>query len=633
MPLTILFVERAWREGGRRIISAAAVAALQMLSGAPEIILMTWLMLGTLWLIQMIRGLVALKRSVLRLGAVAAAVMGLCAIQILPFLELLAQSDRQADGGTGAWSLPVWGLANLFVPLFRCSRSIIGPYFQIEQQWTTSIYPGIVILMLAAAAIWMFGAVVFKNRRAANSNLDAGLAGGPEKIWVLFLLGWAVLGVLLALGDHFILYPLLKRVIPGFGFIRYPIKFLIPTIFSLPLLAAFAVTSLFVVHPSGCLSSTAKATDTLKQETLRRRFAAVLVSSGLALALVIVVVVISKAFPYREEVWSVTAWNAAARAAFLASGLGLLLALSKEGRLAGFFAAGLLVLLGLDAVTHMPRQNPTVSARAFGQLDLGMSATPTLGKARAMVSPEVEALLRRAALPDRFAYYAGNRRTLFEDCNLVECIPKINGFFSLHVSKQQAVNALIYGDSSAPSPTGFIDFLGVSQVSSKTNTWEWVSRSSTLPLVTAGQQPVFAGREETLGLLADPSFDGRKIVCLPPESRADFGEIKTASVQVEMVESRAHKNLVRTDSQSPSILVLAQTDYPAWRASVDGHPMKIWTANFAFQAIQVPAGKHQISFEFRDQAFEWGAIVTCLSIAGCAVCWWRNRSITLVKLA
>src|SRR2546427_8773246 len=52
LPLTVLCVERAWREGGRAIILGALAASMQMLSGAPEIILVTWLLLGTLWLAQ-----------------------------------------------------------------------------------------------------------------------------------------------------------------------------------------------------------------------------------------------------------------------------------------------------------------------------------------------------------------------------------------------------------------------------------------------------------------------------------------------------------------------------------------------------------------------------------------------------
>src|SRR5206468_4028257 len=43
MPWVILVAQRAWTNGGGRNIAAAVtVAAMQMLSGAPEIVLLTW---------------------------------------------------------------------------------------------------------------------------------------------------------------------------------------------------------------------------------------------------------------------------------------------------------------------------------------------------------------------------------------------------------------------------------------------------------------------------------------------------------------------------------------------------------------------------------------------------------------
>ena len=56
MPWVVLTVERAWREGGCRIAAAALAGALQMLAGAPEVILLTWALLGTMWLAQLFQG-------------------------------------------------------------------------------------------------------------------------------------------------------------------------------------------------------------------------------------------------------------------------------------------------------------------------------------------------------------------------------------------------------------------------------------------------------------------------------------------------------------------------------------------------------------------------------------------------
>ena len=56
MPWVMLTVERAWQEGGRRLVVAALAGALQMLAGGPETILITWLLLLAIWCVDFWRG-------------------------------------------------------------------------------------------------------------------------------------------------------------------------------------------------------------------------------------------------------------------------------------------------------------------------------------------------------------------------------------------------------------------------------------------------------------------------------------------------------------------------------------------------------------------------------------------------
>src|SRR5204863_9569959 len=126
--------------------------------------------------------------------------------------------------------------------------------------------------------------------------------------------------------------------------------------------------------------------------------------------------------------------------------------------------------------------------------------------------------------------------------------------------------------------------------------------------------------------LSEPPFDGKKIVCLPTESRNAFTGIKPGPVRIEILETRSRKIRARTESESAAALVIAQSSYPAWQAAIDGRPTTIWTANFAFQAIVLPPGKHQIEFTYRDRGSEWGVVISALSAAGCAVGLWFLRS-------
>jgi uncharacterized membrane protein YfhO len=71
-------------------------------------------------------------------------------------------------------------------------------------------------------------------------------------------------------------------------------------------------------------------------------------------------------------------------------------------------------------------------------------------------------------------------------------------------------------------------------------------------------------------------------------------------------------------------VVVAQTYYHNWKAEVDGVSVPLLRANAAFQAVQMPAGKHTIHLFYQDRAFEIGAAIS--------VCMWANCFVTLLLI-
>ena len=80
-------------------------------------------------------------------------VAGLAAAQLLPFLDLLAHSQRDKAFGDSLWSMPVWGWANFLVPLYRTYQTPLGLYAQPDQYWVSSYYLGVGVLALALLAV------------------------------------------------------------------------------------------------------------------------------------------------------------------------------------------------------------------------------------------------------------------------------------------------------------------------------------------------------------------------------------------------------------------------------------------------------------------------------------------------
>jgi hypothetical protein len=72
-----------------------------------------------------------------------------------------------------------------------------------------------------------------------------------------------------------------------------------------------------------------------------------------------------------------------------------------------------------------------------------------------------------------------------------------------------------------------------------------------------------------------------------------------APEDVDLLEDSPDQQVVRTHSAQPGFLVIADTFYPGWEATLDGAPHPIYPANVAFRAVAVPAGEHTVSLRYR----------------------------------
>lgn len=73
-----------------------------------------------------------------------------------------------------------------------------------------------------------------------------------------------------------------------------------------------------------------------------------------------------------------------------------------------------------------------------------------------------------------------------------------------------------------------------------------------------------------------------------------------------IVEDSGERVAVEVAPEEPAFLVLADTWYPGWQASVDGEETRIWRANYFFRAVRVEPEDRTVVFRFRPRSFEVG---------------------------
>ncbi|MGD1086228.1 MAG: YfhO family protein, partial [Verrucomicrobiota bacterium] len=572
MPWVVWLCERARTEGRRTLFLAALAGGMQMLTGSPEEILYTWLIvLGSflvgVWLRK--RGFWA---GLGRLSCVAGLVAALAAAQLLPWMDFLAHGDRNTSAGGNDWSMPPWGAANFLVPLFRMVGSISGVFMQPNQAWVSSYYMGVVTLLLALLG-------VMKVRNARTIFLGALAAGG----------------VLCAMGDTGVVLKVLRTLLPFLGITRYPVKYVIITDFCLPLLAAAGVVWL-----QGRAAAAVRGS---------------LVLTGAVLAAAVAVLAFDVPFP--ENSRDLVGMNGLVRLLILAAGIGALLYLARRREKAGqlMVSFGLLLLMGADICTHVPRQNPTVLASDYKRRTPMMTRAPRLGESRTMLAREPKILMLALYGWDLEKWFSAQRSLLYGDLNLLDEVPEVNGFFPIHLREESAVAARLYKDKDAPLPK-LQEFLGVSQLC--TNLFVWTPQTNFMPWATIGQQPVFKDDAATLNALASPDFEPHQVVYLPLEGSKKVTAAADPRAVIISSNFTAARCVFQTQAATRTMLVVAQSYYHWWKASVDGAAVPLWRANEGFQAVEVPAGRHEVRLIYRDRGFEIGAVVSILALVVCA---------------
>jgi len=73
---------------------------------------------------------------------------------------------------------------------------------------------------------------------------------------------------------------------------------------------------------------------------------------------------------------------------------------------------------------------------------------------------------------------------------------------------------------------------------------------------------------------------------------------------------------VRVDvtTSCPVHLVLADSWFPGWTATVDGTPTTILRADYAFRAVAVPAGRHEVRFVYAPRSVRIGGALSLIGL-------------------
>lgn len=126
------------------------------------------------------------------------------------------------------------------------------------------------------------------------------------------------------------------------------------------------------------------------------------------------------------------------------------------------------------------------------------------------------------------------------------------------------------------------------------------------------QAVVVPNQEAAWARIQEAGFDPASKVILEGGQPLDSADGNGATAQVLNYGSNTLEIVV--DTPQAGYLVLSDPFYPGWRVAVDGRPVEILRANYAFRAVAVSAGTHRVTMDFWPGTALVGAGLSALTL-------------------
>lgn len=127
--------------------------------------------------------------------------------------------------------------------------------------------------------------------------------------------------------------------------------------------------------------------------------------------------------------------------------------------------------------------------------------------------------------------------------------------------------------------------------------------------------------EEVLAAVRAPGFDPAKLVWLDDGDAPSF---PAARGSARITADGANTVVVEAEADGPGWLVLLDGWFPGWEATVDGAPSPVRRADYAFRAVQLPAGRSVVRFDYRPASVGAGLLLALLSAGLLSLAWFAT---------
>jgi hypothetical protein len=418
-----------------------------------------------------------------------------------------------------------------------------------------------VLLALIGTVRYWFGA---RRQRAAPD--------GPPRHLTGFFSLVALVSLILALGQYSPVYPFLYRHVPTFNLFQAPARWLLLTVFALVMLAALTVTAwnprMRLIARLGVVMGLSMALASLAGQGLIANLSAGARQIGQGIAVLgLLITAAALLFAFQPPAGK----PARARWSML-----------------------VLILIAADLGWANARSNPTAPADFYAKLPGASARAFQTNKQVNRVM--FEDFLRFDDYRVAQARRADYRRSELPNLNLLDRRPMLNNFDPLRPDWIERFMRLI----NDPAQYNRLSVAAAVGLESQARAW-LVSHAVIVDNADAAEKAIRAA-----------DWNPRQTVIV--EASGDSFPAGADSGTALITQETPLELTISVDAPGGGMLVVADTYYPGWEATVDGLPVPIYRANLAFRAVRIPPGAKIVHMVYRPGSFVAGTAISGLSL-------------------
>jgi hypothetical protein len=131
------------------------------------------------------------------------------------------------------------------------------------------------------------------------------------------------------------------------------------------------------------------------------------------------------------------------------------------------------------------------------------------------------------------------------------------------------------------------------------------------------------------------NFNPRDTAIVDQSFKGIIGNVTAAdsTASIKQTSFDNDKITYTSNSNSNSAAIFSEVYYKDWTATIDGQPAQIFKANYVLRGLVIPAGKHNIVFEFKPKVFTVSKLISQVTgwflialILFCIFAEWRKRN-------